>query len=421
VTEWLENQNKKNTRRIFKVCFKKFWEWIESEGLFDSPETMLRDYEQRTGKQQYEHVRIIKRFMRWLRDEKEWSTNARKTMLTCIRSFYAYNGTPLPKIQKSDLSAMLESTEKEKREYLERKPVPIEDLKATLMEAEEPYRTIFQIMLQSGMGLAEFQYFNRYGWKQIKDQLDKPGPMKINLFRVKTSGEKLEKYYTFIGEEGKEAIKRWLRIREQKYGPVKDEEPIFITIKKMNGEIAPPASVTIHAQMVKAMKRAGVVPRTQKGRYDLHPHELRDIFKSMCTIAGVKEVASEFFLGHRIDRLGYDKSPEYAVEFFKNEYLKVEPKLSLWTRNARLIEVERRIRELEEENRRLKERLNGLTEAYKEESKELIKTKEILYSKEEINEYIENRARELFEEFLKTLDVKSAEKIVEMAKRKQQV
>jgi hypothetical protein len=43
----------------------------------------------------------------------------------------------------------------------------------------------------------------------------------------------------------------------------------------------------------------------------------------------VNPVASEFFLGHRIDKLGYDKSPEYDVDWFKREYMKVEPRLNL--------------------------------------------------------------------------------------------
>jgi len=49
----------------------------------------------------------------------------------------------------------------------------------------------------------------------------------------------------------------------------------------------------------------------------------------MCTLAGVKNVASEFFLDHTIDRLEYDKCPKYDIVFFEKEYLKVEPKLHL--------------------------------------------------------------------------------------------
>ena len=147
-------------------------------------------------------------------------------------------------------------------------------------------------------------------------------------------------YYTFLGEEGKDAIKRWLRIRESKFGLPEDDEPIFITIQKRNGKIGAPVNVTIQQNLVNAMKKAGVVPKSSKGPYDLHPHELRDMFKSMCTLAGVKNVASEFFLGHTIDRLGYDKSPKYDIGFFEKEYLKVEPKLNFWSQQLKTISRE---------------------------------------------------------------------------------
>lgn len=190
------------------------------------------------------------------------------------------------------------------------------------------------------MGLSEFQYFNTHGWKQIKDQLEKEGPMKLKLFRRKTSEARVHAYYTFLGEEGKDAIKRWLRIRESKYGLPKDDDPIFITIQKRNGVIGAPSKVTIQHNLIRAMKKAGIVPLNAKGPYDLHPHELRDMFKSMCTVAGVNAVVSEFFLGHVIDRLGYDKSPKYDEAFVKNEYLKVESKLNLWSQQLKTINRE---------------------------------------------------------------------------------
>ncbi|MEE9509181.1 MAG: hypothetical protein V3V81_01675 [Candidatus Bathyarchaeia archaeon] len=104
--------------------------------------------------------------------------------------------------------------------------------------------------------------------------------------------------------------------------------------------IGAPSKVTIQHNLIRAMKKAGIVPLNAKGPYDLHPHELRDMFKSMCTVAGVNAVVSEFFLGHMIDRLGYDKSPKYDEVFFKNEYLKVEPKLNLWSQQQKTINRE---------------------------------------------------------------------------------
>jgi hypothetical protein len=81
--------------------------------------------------------------------------------------------------------------------------------------------------------------------------------------------------------------------------------------------------------ITKIAKRTGLIQTNEIHRYHIHAHEFRDLFKSLCTLNGVNPVASEFFLGHRIDKLGYDKSPEYDIDWFKREYLKVEPQLNL--------------------------------------------------------------------------------------------
>jgi site-specific recombinase XerD len=331
VESWLADQTRSSTRRQFRHHFTKYWTWIEREELFSSLDALLHDYEEKTGRDRYTHIELLKRYFRYLRNEVGYSINSRRTALTAIRNFYMYNHTPLPKLTRQDLRGMLEPTENEIQKKLNVNPVSLEDLRDTLLATNEPYRTIFQILYQSGMGLAEFQYFNQHGWTQIKDQLDQDGPIKINLFRRKTSEAHVHTYYTFLGEEGKEAIKRWLRIREAKYGPPQDDEPLFITIQKKNGVIGAPATVTIQQNLIRAMKRAGIVPVDATGPYDLHPHELRDMFKSMCTLAGVNKTASEFFLGHSIDPLGYDKSPKYDVAWFQREYQKVEPRLTLFS------------------------------------------------------------------------------------------
>ncbi|MEM3737203.1 MAG: hypothetical protein QXJ75_03840 [Candidatus Bathyarchaeia archaeon] len=57
-----------------------------------------------------------------------------------------------------------------------------------------------------------------WGWEtsrveDLKEQLNRPGLMRIDIFRVKTSCENIVKYYTFIGEDGENALKRRLTIR----------------------------------------------------------------------------------------------------------------------------------------------------------------------------------------------------------------
>ena len=87
-------------------------------------------------------------------------------------------------------------------------------------------------------------------------------------------------------------------------------------------------------------------------RYRIHGHEFRDTFKTTCKVAGVDGAVAEFFIGHKIDPLGYDKSPWAYPEHFKEQYLLVEPHLSgeshrYQVQAEKTRELEDRIRSLE--------------------------------------------------------------------------
>jgi hypothetical protein len=178
------------------------------------------------------------------------------------------------------------------------------------------------------MGLAEFDQFNRTGWKRIVDELDKPDPVQVLLYRSKTSRGKVSRYYTFLGGDAKALIKQWLEMR-----PKSDSDTLFLTYRKNDRRWVPATSAQIGSAVTSTAKKAKLVAdngsSSPANRYHIHAHEFRDLFKSLCQLKGVKNVSSEFFLGHITDRSGYDKSPEYDVEFFRNEYRKVEPYLNV--------------------------------------------------------------------------------------------
>ena len=136
------------------------------------------------------------------------------------------------------------------------------------------------------------------------------------------SRTRVNKYYTFIGEDGKKLIKEWMKIR-----PDTGVDALFVVFNKRSRMWTPLRGRLIGNMITKIAKRSGLIKPNGLGSY--HAHEFRDLFKSLYTLNGVNSVASEFFLGHRIDKLGYDKSPEYDVEWFRREYMKVEPQLNL--------------------------------------------------------------------------------------------
>jgi len=241
-----------------------------------------------------------------------------------VRSFYAFHRLRLPDITRSEASRLFEPNGSDKRRSIERAPLMVEDLRTLILNSPHPYRAVFTTMFQSAMGLAEFEIFNRYGWRRVVENLDKPGPVRVDLYREKTSRTAVKKYYTFIGEDAKSQIREWLRIR-----PETDCDALFVTYNKNRRKWVPVRGKQIGEMITKISKRIGLIKPNGLGRYRIHAHEFRDLFKSLCTLSGVKQVASEFFLGHSIDRLGYDKSPEYDEEWFRKEYMKVEPRLNI--------------------------------------------------------------------------------------------
>jgi len=301
--------------------FLRYRDWFRGRGYWSSAGEMLRDYESiKDPKERYRHVDVLKEYIR----SKGTGMKDKRNTWCAVRSFYAFHRLPLPDITRSEASRLFEPNGRDKRRSIELAPLMVDDLRSLILNSPHPYRAVFTTMFQSAMGLAEFEIFNRYGWRRVVENLNKPGPIRVDLYREKTSRTAVKKYYTFIGEDAKSQIREWLRIR-----PETDCDALFVTYNKNRREWVPVRGKQIGEMITKISKRIGLIKPNGLDRYRIHAHEFRDLFKSLCTLSGVNQVASEFFLGHSIDRLGYDKSPEYDEEWFRKEYMKVEPRLNI--------------------------------------------------------------------------------------------
>jgi hypothetical protein len=201
----------------------------------------------------------------------------------------------------------------------------LDEVRKLIMNVRHPYKAALMTILQSAMGLEEFEEFNLAGWRKAVKNLDASEPLRIDLYREKTSKTQVKKYYTWIGRDAKELLKEWLLIRPENSG----NDALFQVYNKNVGEFVPLSGRGLSDCVRETAKRIGLIKPNQLRRYHVHAHEFRDLFKSLCTLSGVNPLASEFFMGHDIDKLGYDKSPQYDESWFKREYLKIEPKLNI--------------------------------------------------------------------------------------------
>ena len=319
VREWASDLSPK-TARNYVYYLLHYIRWAAEHGYWNSASEMLDDYRSLGPDEKYKHIEILERYIKSCKT----GSSDRRARWYAVKSFYEYHRLKLPELPRSRMSALFRPSDTDKRRAVELKPLELEEVRKIVLNAPQPYKAAIITMFQGAMGLAEFEQFNRISWKEVVKKLDEPGPVRVDLYREKTSREKVRKYYTFIGEDAKTLIKEWLTIR-----PKAKIEYLFITFHKQRSKYVPVTGRQLADTIRKIAKRIGLIGDNSLGRYHIHAHEFRDLFKSLCTLSGVNPVASEFFLGHKIDKLGYDKSPEYDVEWFKREYMKVEPKLNV--------------------------------------------------------------------------------------------
>jgi len=370
--------------------FYAYWQWLKNESNLDwirgieSPDDLIKHYDELPqGKPKYMHLDAI---TQWLRSDvhSKTSSKSKENMLTSIRGFYKANRSDLPResitFKKSDVE--IERIESQT-------PINLTQLRNIIMRGNTLERAVLLTCFQGGLGVGEFEEFNAKGFdEELKQLLEKnETPLMIKLHRPKTD----QVYYSFLGRDAVDAIKLWFKARERlTKKPIQIGEPIFIVRNKKfstregserslkRGErntFTPVYSWTIERIMRTLAHETGIEFKQKfdpekyssiaQIRYKFHPHELRDVFKSVCTIAGVNPVASEWFLGHDIDRLGYDKSPWIDVEFFKAQYAKVERSINLVSSLGSPIEISEqhnRMSTLEKTIKELQEKLDKFAE-----------------------------------------------------------
>jgi len=320
VAKWADDLSPK-TARNYAYYFLRYLQWCKQKKLWASAADMLKDYGELSANEKYRHLDALIEYVK----TRGTGTSDKRHFYFAAKSFYAYHRLPLPEPSNSELSRMFRPSENDKRKAIETPPLMLDEVRKLIMNVRHPYKAALMTILQSAMGLEEFEEFNLAGWRKAVKNLDASEPLRIDLYREKTSKTQVKKYYTWIGRDAKELLKEWLLIRPENSG----NDALFQVYNKNVGEFVPLSGRGLSDCVRETAKRIGLIKPNQLRRYHVHAHEFRDLFKSLCTLSGVNPLASEFFMGHDIDKLGYDKSPQYDESWFKREYLKIEPKLNI--------------------------------------------------------------------------------------------
>ncbi|MGD0319753.1 MAG: tyrosine-type recombinase/integrase [Nitrososphaerales archaeon] len=338
-------------RRLFR-----YEQWLKQKGYFGSITEMLEDYRSAKNEdRRYHHINLVGEFLNSWRASRE----TKNSIVKVIRGFYRKNRADLPREKVVYSKDMLLDTPGTGEQYV--KP---EEIWRIVNDGHVPARdkAILAVLLYMGMDESTLTtQFNFYAYPQLAKALGdrheewdvERGPVRINLTRPKTE----TKYYNFLPPRGLQFLKEWLNVRQQITGSevairreagAEVSDPVFLSSKGQ------PICERLVSNVVRDSSFKAGVQRRVEGtkRYRIHGHEFRDTFKTTCKVAGVDGAVAEFFIGHRIDPLGYDKSPWAYPEHFREQYLLAEPYLSgehqrYQVQAEKSHELEDRIRSLE--------------------------------------------------------------------------
>ena len=296
------------------------------------------------------------------------SVSSMRTKMGCIRGFFVANRSPLPRDKH--------------RFHSEKVPVAgeltVEEFKKILSKSNLVYRAAFLVMFQSGSGVGELLYINEklvgHVWSEVRKgsrfvRLNMPG---------RKANRNVRPYYTFIGGDAVEALKHlfhsqgWRKdsvLFMNQYGAPLSAGSLqnyFRSQATKLGFIQPKTYPCLRCGE-ETVKRRGKVDRNYRIyylcvscgkvnmssdfglsqrdvggiRYRMRTHELRDLFRTEWSRAqtyfGVASYASEFFMGHSIDPLKYNKIMSDKT-FGLQQYRKALPMLNILSEDPRKIE-----------------------------------------------------------------------------------
>jgi len=291
---------------------KRFIAYLDDSGsefAGYTPDMLIEYQKNRSKREDFEEYAILDVIQSWVNSMDHLRAESKKGYYKAIKSFFMHNRAILPKDPSFNIRSNVAPVKSE---------LTFEVVRNVILASKPRYQAIFTIMVQSGLDLESFIHWNETGYDSLMKQLQskKNGePIRIELPGRKNS-KNIENFYTFFGGDAIDKLVQYLKIRGNEKGR------IFNTSKH-----------AMRQYWTRQLKRLGYIEaknNNYKGnRYGMNLHKLRQVFKSRWRLSGVDNELAEFFLGHTIDALGYDRSPWLDPEWYMDKYLEAESWLNI--------------------------------------------------------------------------------------------
>jgi hypothetical protein len=326
VLSWLGEVNSES-RPSYKTKLGKWliWLWKKPEWAGKMPSALLNFQENAVGRDRMTLPKLIIEYVQ----ERGGTYKSMSSYASGPRSFFLHSTVDMP---------MVHWVPRPTKEPVKGHLV-FEQVRNIILHADPRNTAIFLTMLQGLMDLERFKRFNlKYAMPLAKhlreESLDEPFRIDFPYGR-KTNPRP---FYTFIYHD---ALVAWKNYLDQERGwPENDKEALALT-----DDGTPPDKPAIRAAFRTIAERLHYRPETPKGQMSgVAPHEaFRDVVRSHLRLAkaeGFDLTCAEFWMGHSIDSLNYEKFTDLEPEYMMKNVRLAAPYLNIITNEPRNNEKE---------------------------------------------------------------------------------
>lgn len=305
------------------------------------------------------------------------TVSTKRTQMGSIRGLFIVNRCPLPADRHRFRSEVVPVVG----------DLTVDELRQIIIASNVTYRAAFLVAFQGGCGVGELCYINAHHADYVFDEVRNGR----QIIRLSLPGRKQQRniysYYSYVGSDAVEALRQlfysrgwkrdnvlfrnergepvsgacyqtYFRSMALKLGLIKRKNPSCLdcggeTVRKRS-RITGRDLVYYICVSCQSERPASDYGRDHKDfgsiRYRMKTHEIRDLFRTEFhraqTYAGADANCANFFMGHSIDPLKYDKimrDKKYALE----QYRKALPWLNILSEDPRKIDRSEVSEELE--------------------------------------------------------------------------
>ena len=205
-------------------------------------------------------------------------------------------------------------------------PLSREEISKLYLQAKNERDRAIISTLMCGFGISEWLQFTHEWSKYADDIRNGKVPIRVVVTRQKTGIT----YACYLWDDAVSDLKELLGKRERDLGRPLGNDPLFV-----NQSQRPIQDQDVAKTIRRLADRSGVEPR-EKGKvsYRARAHEIgRDFFKTHAQLAGIREIVSEYLLGHKVDPLEYGKfhKTDEGKTMIQSEASKLRPELNIRT------------------------------------------------------------------------------------------